>query len=214
MPDQDQTPPPRVELGGTPARGAHRAADEVSQGNDGIEVEDDLAGGGDRWDDLVGGVDIAYDPDDPSDAVLQLQLADGSIVEAPLTEGRSLRLTHLLEHQRIKVAAMRHEMSGQPIETFTPPPSPVQAQTAGENPAVTTALEQDADEADGREESKSWARKIHRKVRFNPDPAGIGEVTRRSLDNEVGRTGWSVQSVAFAAIVTIILLLSLLQYIV
>lgn len=100
----DPNYPQRVSLNAPHGGGAHRSPGDVTPSEpapavDGIEPP-------------VGGIDILYYEDDPSEAFLMLTLPSGETVQVPLSEMKLRRLSAGIDAQREAVAQFRWEMDG------------------------------------------------------------------------------------------------------
>lgn len=102
--------PPRVHLNGDrPGRTPRTPPTHV-----GIPTPTDVP----QHRDVVGGIDLEYYPDDPSDAVLVVELTTGEVVEVPLSEIKLARLRAALDDQTEAVARARWEVAGGAPEDY------------------------------------------------------------------------------------------------
>lgn len=173
---------PRVPLGRGVARSSSGSADRA-------EVVD--LGGRHREDGAaplpISAVDVQFDPDDPSDAVLVVTLADGT-AEYPLTEMKAARLLNMLTNQQDEVRRARNLIMGNVDASDTDAARGATSQTSsaartdvevpdldGDDPPAAP----DDDEPDDDEQDST----THRLSRRAVDPLSFDVVTPLVLDN-------------------------------
>lgn len=163
------------------------AADPVlaDPGEAAVTVDD----GGEEVERPLGGIDLLYYPDDPSDMLLVFELGDGQVVSAPLTEMKAARLRQALTNQADAAAFMRHELAGGTIDNFAAPSAEPDAGRYGDDFVDVEAPlddEDDEDDPDDGEPSGVLGR-LGDKARAvaNPDPFAMSGVVEEFVEKDV-----------------------------
>lgn len=188
MVDNPQTPPQQVSVR---AGGAHRGTSTaVSGGVAGLTAPNgpgtsEVTGAAQTIERPVGGIDVLYFEDDPSDMELVLELSDGQVVAVALTEMKATRLRRALDAQQQAAALMRHELAGGTPDTFEPvqvQPAPPSAPEFERDPYDDPNAEYGADdELAESDETLTVRERVNRRM----DVAGVRDVAGEAMDKDV-----------------------------
>lgn len=131
-------------------------------------------------------VEVLYDPDDPSDAVLQMTImSDGQqfvLAEMPLTSVKATKLQGQLQDQFDQASFAQHVAAGGDADTFVPASPALQMSAAGlstgdAGEGVELDLDDDDNQEDGSAEDNAAEGdskgRIKRKIRRVGDPGGV-----------------------------------------
>lgn len=154
----EQPFPPKVPLDTGLRGGAHRPEATPAEAAPAAPAAETVAAG----------IDVQYFLDDPSEAFLVVEFADGAVAEVPLSEIKLARLRAQLDAQAEALARARWEIGGGEPDDFVP----------AENVAPMGEAAQSADpaEEDVDDDDEGLLAAVDRKTRNWRDPLNAGPV--------------------------------------
>ncbi|WP_347956153.1 hypothetical protein [Gordonia aichiensis] len=193
----DQPFPPKVPLDTGLRGGAHRPEATPAEAAPAAPAVEAVAAG----------IDVQYFLDDPSEAFLVVEFADGSAAEVPLSEIKLARLRAQLDAQAEALARARWELGGGEPDDFVP----------AENVAPMAAMGEAAQSADPAAEvvddDEGLLAAVDRKTRNWRDPLHAGPVLDDLQKKEYkGRNVGSILLYALIGLMALGLLVNALMF--